>query len=165
MKKHISLISLLLLCATLTGCTKTYSGIDALTEKAREELPVADADTTALQYAGMNVAGNEALVWFISGDEFQAHTYLPMEVTLKGADRYTFVQTYKPLDEPKDIAVLSWKRGLSFVINNTACTSVKLTTANGTQEENIEDNAYPYVFYCPEIPSEYVFLDADRNEL
>lgn len=165
MKKSPSLVLVLLLCTVLTGCTKTYSGIDTLTEKAREELPIADADTVVLQYAGMSVVDDAALVWFISGDEFQAHTYLPMEVALKGKDRYAFVQTYKPVDGPKDIAVLSWKRGLSFVINNTACASVRLTTASGTQEEIIEDNAYPYVFYCPELPSEYVFLDADGNEL
>ena len=165
MKKQISLISLLLLCTALTGCTKTYSGIDALTKKAREELPIADADTAALQYAGMSAVDDEALAWFISGDEFQTHTYLPMEITLKGADNYVFVQTYKPMAGPKDIAVLSWKRGLSLVINNPACTSVRLTTANGTREEMIEANAYPYVFYCPELPSEYVFLDADGNEL
>ena len=114
----------------------------------------------------MNVAGNEALVWFISGDEFQAHTYLPMEVTPERSRSLYLRPDLQTVGRAEGYRrTPSWKRGLSFVINNTACTSVKLTTANGTQEENIEDNAYPYVFYCPEIPSEYVFLDADRNEL
>ena len=149
----------------LTSCTKTYSGIDALTEKARGrasrrrrgyDRPAIRRD----ERGGQRGAGLVYLRGRVSGAYVPSHGGDP-----ERRDRYTFVQTYKPLDGPSDIAVLSWKRGLSFVINNTACTSVKLTTANGTQEENIEDNAYPYVFYCPEIPSEYVFLDADRNEL
>lgn len=72
-----------LFCVSLTGCTKIYNGTDELTEKARKEMPVSDFKTTDIQYAGMSVADNKALAWFISGNEYQAHYYLPMEVEVK----------------------------------------------------------------------------------
>lgn len=156
------LCPMLLLC----GCTKQYHGINELTAKARKELPISDAATTDLQYAGMCTADDKALVWFISGNEYQAHYYLPMEVKITGTDQYSFVQTYKPiLDEAQDIAVLNWNRGYAFVINNPDCASVKITDENGTHEETIDPESYPYVFYEPTLSSEYRFLDSSGNEL
>ena len=35
----------------------------------------------------------------------------------------------------------------------------------GTHEEIIEKDAYPYVFYRSSVPSEYIFIDAEGNEL
>ena len=59
------LILTVLFCVSLTGCTKIYNGTDELTEKARKEMPVSDFETTDIQYAGMSVADNKALAWFI----------------------------------------------------------------------------------------------------
>lgn len=69
-------------------------------EKARQEIPISDADTIEMQYAGMCGEDNKAIAWYISGDEYQAHYYLPMEIEIKdnGAN-YTFVQTYKPMTD------------------------------------------------------------------
>ena len=65
-------------------------------------MPVSDFETTDIQYAGMSVADNKALAWFISGNEYQAHYYLPMEVEVKGDDKYSFVRTYKPMNGETD---------------------------------------------------------------
>ena len=158
------LILTVLFCVSLTGCTKIYNGTDELTEKARKEIPVSDFETTDIQYAGMSVADNKALAWFISGNEYQAHYYLPMEVEVKGDDKYSFVRTYKPMNgETDNIAILNWNGGYSFVVNNSDCASVKITGENGIYEEKVKE--VPYVFYYPSIPSQYVFLDSDENEL
>ena len=158
------LILTVLFCVSLTGCTKIYNGTDELTEKARKEMPVSDFETTDIQYAGMSVADNKALAWFISGNEYQAHYYLPMEVEVKGDDKYSFVRTYKPINgETDNIAILNWNGGYSFVVNNSDCASVKITGENGIYEEKVKE--VPYVFYYPSIPSQYVFLDSDGNEL
>lgn len=155
-----------MLCFGLVGCTKIYKGIDELIEKAREEIPISDADTVDMQYAGMSVFEDEALVWFISGNEYQSHEYLPMEVEIKGEDEYIFLRIYRPLvGRGDDIALLNWNDGYAFCINNSKCASVMITDETGTHEEIIKNNSYPYVFYNSSIPTEYVFLDKDGNEL
>lgn len=165
MKRIICIVLACILCFSLEGCAKTYKGTDGLIEKAREEIPVSDADTADMQYGGMCAINDTALVWFISGNEYQAHYYLPMEVGIKGDAEYTYVRTYKPMSPLVDIAVLNWNRGYSFIVNNPNCVSVKITDEAGTHEEMIEKDAYPYVFYCSSVPSEYVFIDAEGNEL
>ncbi len=171
MKRIISILLLCVLCCSLTGCSKTYHGIDELMEKAREELPIADADTVEMQYVGMSCTGEEAIAWFISGNEYQAHYYLPMEIKIKGdGANYTFVRTYKPIDCGRDIAALQWNSSYSFLINNPDCAALKITDDQGTREIAIEKDTYPYVFgySIDQLLSsnfEYVFLDKDGNEI
>ena len=94
MIEKTSIILIFLLCFGLVGCSKTYHGIDELIEKAREEFPISNADTVDIQYAGMCGEDNKALAWFISGDEYQVHHYLPMEIEIKGnGANYTFIHT------------------------------------------------------------------------
>ena len=117
-----------------------------------------------IYFSFRNVADNKALAWFISGNEYQAHYYLPMEVEVQGDDKYSFVRTYKPMNgETDNIAILNWNGGYSFVVNNSDCASVKITGKNGIYEEKVKE--VPYVFYYPSIPSQYVFLDSAGNEL
>lgn len=49
MKKIISGILACILAFSLVGCQKTLKGIDALIEKAREEIPIADAENIEIQ--------------------------------------------------------------------------------------------------------------------
>lgn len=166
MKRVITIALVCLLCFSLVGCAKTYKGTDELIEKARKEIPISDADTIDMQYAGMSIVDDKALAWFISGNEYQSHYYLPMEVEVKGEAEYAFVRSYRAMEgRGEDIAILNWNEGYAFVINNPKCASVKITGDKGIHEENVDKGAYPYVFYYPSIPSEYVFLDAEGNEL
>lgn len=166
MKKIISIIVITLLCLNLAGCAKTYHGTDELMEKARQEIPISDADTIEMQYAGMCGEDNKAIAWYISGDEYQAHYYLPMEIEIKdnGAN-YTFVQTYKPMtDRCADVAVVNWHQGYAFLINNPKVATVHITLQNGEiTEEDIQ--GIPYAFYVASVPSKYVFLDAEGNDI
>ena len=120
MKRIVGVILLCMLCMSVTGCAKTYHGTDELIEKARKEIPIAEADNTEIQYAGMCGKDNKAIAWFISGNEYQAHYYLPMEIEIKGnGANYTFVRTYKPMDDrARDVAILNWNSGYAFLINN-----------------------------------------------
>lgn len=165
MKRAIRILFLLLLCCFLAGCTKTYYGTEELIEKARDELPIADADTIELSYAGQCIKEDMALLWFISGDAYQAHYYLPLSFHIVGNDAYTFHHTYKPMDRAMDIAVLHWNGGCSFLINNPECATVRITDNAGTHEIPIEKGTCPYVFYRDLTPSEYVFLDRNGNEI
>ena len=166
MKKIISVVVITLLCFNLAGCAKTYHGTDELMEKARQEIPISDAATIEMQYAGMCGEDNKVIAWYISGDDYQAHYYLPMEIEIKGnGANYTFVRTYKPMtDRCADVAVVNWNQGYAFLINNPKVTTVQITLQNGEIiEEDIRE--IPYVFYVSSVPSEYVFLDAGGNEI
>lgn len=165
MKKAIIALLFIVLLASLTGCQKTLRGTDALIERAREELSSADADTIELQYAGLCSRDDDALIWFISGNEYQAHTYLPMECAIVGENEYTYTHTYSPMERGMDIAVVEWKGGYCFLVNNEKCCTIRITDNTGTRDENIEKDAYPYIFYNNLIPSEYLFLDAEGNEV
>lgn len=166
MKRKPIWIAYILLLLLMAGCAKTYHGTDALLEKAREELPIADAENIELQYAGLCGRDEDALIWFISGNEYQHHTYLPMECVVVGKDAYTFTRTCKPLERGEDIAVLQWKGGYSFLVNNPACKSIQITDESGKVTEIvIEKGVYPYLYYHSVIPKEYLFLDAEGKEL
>lgn len=168
-RKFFILFLCLVLTLSLVGCQKTIKGTDELIEKAREELPISDADSIEVQYAGMCAEGDKALIWFISGNEYQKHYYLPMECEIVGEDEYTFTHTYKPMDRADDIAVLEWQGGYCFLVNNPICHTIKITGNVGgvgnTTDVTIEKDAYPYLYYYELLPTEYIFLDADGNEL
>ena len=69
-------------------------------------------------------------------------------------------------DNVKDVAILNWNRGYSFLINNPEVAKVKIALDNGeTIEEIIGKDTIPYVFYVDTIPTEYVFLDTEGNEI
>ncbi len=165
MKKLITIVLLLTFVLSFAGCSSTIKGTEELIEKAREELPVSNADTIALKYAGLCGRDDKALIWFVSGNAYQAHYYLPIEFRVAGKDEYTFVQSYKPVERGMDIAVLEWKGGYSFIINNPNCVAVRITDDSGTHETAIEKSAYPYVFYHALLPTEYVFIGKDGNEM
>ena len=164
--RSLSVVLIALLCFSLAGCARAYHGTEELTEKARREIPLSDADTIEMQYAGMCGGDNRAIVWYISGNEYQEHCYLPMEIKIKGnGANYAFVQTYKPMTgRCDDVAVVNWRQGYAFLINNPKVAAVHVTFQNGgvTEEEVPE---IPYTFYIPSVPSEYTFLDTEGNEV
>ena len=168
MKKIINIVLISLICLSLSGCARTYHGTDELMAKARKEIPISDADTVDMQYAGMCRKDDKAIAWFISGNEYQAHYYLPMEIEIKenGAD-YSFVRVYKPMDDrAEDVAILNWNRGYAFLINNPQVAKVQITLDNGEMiEETIKEGTIPHTFYVSAILSEYVFLDSEGNEI
>ena len=169
MKKIIALTLCLMMVLSLSACGKTLKGTDELIEKARKEIPISNADIIDMQYAGMCGEDHKAIAWFISGNEYQKHYYLPMEVEVKEkTDEYIFVRTYKPIDDRVgDIAYIHWNDGYAILINNPNCKSVRFTSENEVYEEIIQKDTYPYVFYYPSSHADmkYEFLDAEGNEL
>lgn len=158
-------LNIILAMGILTGCSRSLQGTDELIEKAREEIPIAEADTMEIQYAGLCGKEDLALIWFISGNEYQAHYYLPMECEVVGPDEYKYVRTYKPMDRGADIAVLQWENGYCFLINNPECKTIRVTTQEVTEDIVIEKDAYPYLYYHDFVPEEYLFLDEEGNEI
>ena len=74
-----------------------------------------------------------------------------MEVEVKeDAAEYTFIRTYKPIDDRiGDIAYIQWGDGYAFIVNNTNCKSVRFTSGNEVYEEVIpDDNVFGSTVYC-----------------
>ena len=145
----------------LSACGKMKT-TDDLIKKAKKEIPVSDADSIDISLAGKCRNGSYSLLWFISGNEHQSHYYLPMEC-LETNEGCEFKQTFKLIDCGKDIAALCWRNGYAFLVNNTDCKTLKITDANGIH--NIGINEYPFIWYNENIPSEYLFLDENNNDI
>lgn len=165
MKKAFALLLVICLLFSLSGCQKVMKGTDDLIEKAREIIPVADAENIEITYAGLIGDDEDALICFVSGNEYQAHYYLPMECKIVGKDAYTFVHEHKPIDRGTDIVALLWNNGYAFLVNNPKCTTIRITDILGTRDISIKEGAYPFVYYNELLPSDYYFLDAEGNEV
>lgn len=164
MKKIFMLPCIFICIFFAAGCCNKLTGEDDLIKKAREEIPVADADTIDLIIAGSNAIENDYLFWFISGNEYQSHTYTPIEFAASGTDQYKYVKTYKPMERGQDISVLMWKEGHSFVINNTNCCSIIIKDPFG-ETNTITVDEVPFVYYHNGDISEYNFIDKDGNTI
>lgn len=97
MKKAILPGLICLLAFLLVGRQETLKDTDELIEKAREEIPLAHAEEMEIRYAWVSSKEDSALIWFISGNEYQAHYYLPMECTLRDENEYKFERVHKPI--------------------------------------------------------------------
>lgn len=159
----ISIMLMLLLCS----CTKTYNGHDGLVEKAREEISLADIENVEIMIAGSIDIDNRSLVWFVTGNEYQAHSYFPMEfeVSEKDPSQFKFVKAYKAYERGLDVWVYPWE-GYTFLINNPKCEKLLLDFGDGTSEEIVIDSSMlPQIYYTEKEPKEYTFVDADGKEI
>lgn len=161
------MLFVLLMMGMPSGCGHAVIGHDGLIERARKEISVSSAETIEMKIAGSVDIDNSSLVWFVTGNEYQAHAYFPMEfdVDKNKKDKFRFVRAYQAMDRGENIAVVEWKNGYSFLVNNDRCTSVTIGDRAGKKEEIKVDGVLPWLYFCETIPAEYVFLDADGNEL
>ncbi len=171
MKKN-KLIILAVCCIvafSLVGCNRKLKSTDDLIAKAREEITVADADTIEVQLAAKYIKDDKALMWFITGNEYQMHRYFPMVFDVVGEEEYVFVQRHNALDRGQDIVVYNWGDGYSFLVNNPKCKKIQITGNIGglgaVTEVEIGDGEYPFHYYYELLPQEYIFLDAEGNEI
>ncbi len=159
MKKAMLSLATVLLTLSLTACQKTYETPEALVEQARAGF--SDRETE-IKYAGRCDRDTSALLWFISGGETEGYQYIPLECTVRDGG-LVFERSFKAMERGVDIAVMQWRDGYSFLINNESCHVLKITDGLGTHELAVDE--YPYIWYNETLPLEYVFLDENGNEL
>lgn len=167
MKKPLFVLLSLSLLFSLAGCRDTLTAPEGLIEKAREVIPVADADSIDMQIVGsIEKEGGNALIWFMSGSAQQAHYYLPMECTLESSDTYEYVRAGKPYERGDGLVAYPWQGGYAFLVNRESCKSILITSETETHTIEIgEADSYPFLCYEETVPSAYAFLDASGNEL
>lgn len=166
MKKLCIIVLVIMMLLSLVGCKSTLTSPDGLIEKAREEIPISEATTIDMQIVGSIEKDENALIWFMSGNENQAHYYLPMECILKDSDKYEYVRVGKPIERGTNIVFYEWQGGYAFLVNNKNCKSIQITDRTGMHTEEIEEtDFYPFIFYNEVIPLEYKFLNEAGDEL
>jgi hypothetical protein len=159
MKRTLALMCVFFLIFSLSSCKGNITGEQELVMRARKELKISNADTAHLVIAGHHEIKDECLFWFVSGNEHQAHTYLPIEFKLLGKNQYAFVKTHKPVERGMDICALMWNGGYSFIVNNQKCRQIRIDT------QNIPVGNIPFVYYHNGPLSSYDFLDELGNVL
>lgn len=169
MKKGIVFLILCLVCVCIAvPVVAVFNGViegeEELIEKAREEIPIAESDTIALQIAGKAVEGDAELIWFKSGNEYQYNRYTPIEFTALGDDKYRFVKTYKPIERGENIWVQYWYDNFVVLVDNPDCERMEIQYADGT-EEVIPVEEVPFVYSTRYFSGEYIFLDGEGNPL
>lgn len=166
MKRFAAFLLLCILLLTLTGCAKTYDSTDDLMEKVRAESGLADADATEFTYAGTVGKNDRVLIWYISGNEYQMHSYFPVECIVKGEASYEFVHIYNPIKLAEDVYFRSsWQSGMVVCVNNPDCRTIVFENELGTTEVPIDPRALPYVFYQPFLSGTVTARDAEGNDL
>ncbi len=153
----------------LAGCREKLTSEDDLIAKAREEITVAEADTIEVRLVAKQEKEDRALMWFITGNEYQAHRYFPMVFEIVGEEEYVFEGRHNSLERGQDIYVYNWGDGYSFLVNNPKCKMIQITGNVGglgaVTEVEIGEGDYPFHYYYELMPQEYIFLDAEGNEL
>lgn len=154
---------------SLAGCSKKLKSTEDLIAKARKEITVANADTIEVELAAKCTKNEEALMWFITGNEYQMHRYFPMVFEIVGEDEYVFEGRHNALERGQDIYVYNWGDGYSFLVNNPNCKKIQITGNVGglgaVTEVEIGEGEYPFHYYYELLPQDYIFLDAEGNEL
>lgn len=128
---------------------------------------MADIENMEITIAGSVDVDGRSLVWFVTGNEYQAHSYFPMEfkVSEKDPSRFQFVKAYKAYERGQDIRAYPWN-GYVFLINNPDCKKVFLDYGDGRVEEiEVRGKFLPEIYFVTKVPKEYKFLNEAGNEL
>ena len=167
MKKRILIcVSVLLAAICIIGVFAVQSskivGEEGLIAKARKEIKnLADVETIEMTVAGKSTRDNNRhLFWIITGNEYQSHSYYPIEVMELENGEYEFVHLYNGGHQRgQDIFFEFFGMGYSFIINNPKCKSIVIG------ETVVPVTEIPFVYYYPFTPNEYYFLDEDGKEI
>ena len=166
MEKHILIFVSLFLVICLIGVFVVDSskiiGEAGLIATARKEIKnLAEVDTIEMQIVGKSTGdGNRHLFWIMTGNEYQAHSYYPIEVTEIENEVYKFVHLYNGGHQRgRDIFFEFFGSGYSFMVNNPECKGIVIG------ETVIPVTDIPFVYYYPQNPNEYHFIDADGNRI
>lgn len=137
-------------------------GEDGLITKARKEIKdLSEVETIEMNIAGKSTTDNNRhLFWIVTGNEYQAHSYYPLEVIELENGVYKFVHLHNgAAQRGQDIFFEIFGNGYSFIVNNPKCKSIVI------DETIVPVTKIPFVYYHRFIPNEYCFLDEDGNEL
>lgn len=163
MRKLLYLLLVLCLTASLVGCSERKANTEEemlgiITEELDLDVSVQKIDTIDLEEV--------VLVCYMTGNEYQAHTYGYAEFE-KQKGNYKFLRTYSMMERGMDLRSAIHNDSYLFVINNENCKNLRIRFKNG-EEELITVDKIPFVYYLEKALNfnfEYNFLDKNGEEI
>ena len=166
MKKIFAVLTIILLLFILCSCHRTMYTTEDLVKQVQKEFSLSDSATNNLSLAGTCTNEPFVFLWFISGNGYPSNANYLMECSIGDNGGYVFERTYNnQITRSEDIFVQPWQSGYIFCVNNPRCTTIRITDVTGTRDISIDEGAHPFILFNKYLPSEYLFLDADGNEL
>lgn len=163
MKKLLYLIFVLFLIVSLVGYSeKTAANEEEMLGIITKEL---DLDVSVQRIDTIDL-DEVVLVSYMTGNEYQAHTYGYAEFE-KHKDNYKFIRTYSMMERGMDLSSAMYNDSYLFVINNDNCRSLWIGFESG-QEESITIDKIPFVYFLDDTLNsnfEYQFLDKNGEEI
>lgn len=148
--------------AALVVQSSKIVGEEGLIKKARKEIKnLAEVESIEMTIAGKStIKGDRHMFWIITGNEYQAHRYYPIEVIEVKDGEYKLVHMHNGgTQRGQDIFFEYFGSGYSFIVNNPKCTGIVIG------ETTIPVTEIPFVYYHPYAPNEYYFIDDAGNQL
>ena len=164
--KKLSLCLVLLGVLLFAGCTQKLSGEAAVIDAAREDIPISDIENMDVEIVGRMEQDGKALFWLKTGNEYQAHSYFPVEVEILEEDVYKFSKVHRSAMERGEGAyAFLWHSGeYVFLVDNEDCAYILLRDDKGN-EEKIEVTEIPFLYHHNGTPAEYGFYDRNDEEV
>ena len=107
------------------------------------------------------------LVCYMTGNEYQAHSYWYAEFAKQG-NNYRFQRTYPMMNRGVDLCSANYMGSYLFISNNEKNTSLSIHTEGG-DDILIQIDTIPFVYFWEDATAygsfEYSFLDENDEEL
>lgn len=163
MRKPRYFLLVLCIALSLVGCgERRIETEEEMIAVISRELDV----NVTVQKTGKIALEDVVLVTYITGNEYQAHTYGYAEFE-KQKNNYKFLRTYSMMERGMDLRSAIYHDSYLFVINNEHCMSLRISRENGEEEVIAVDNI-PFVYYFEDALNsnfEYQFLNKDGEEI
>ena len=155
------------------GCRRTMKSDADFIRKAREIMPIPNAEKTAMRYAGFvsdSSDGRISLHWVVSGEEEEDRAFLPMECErILPAWKYEYIRSCEASECMEDVAMLEWGGWTVFCIGSTDMRGMRWTDAGGAEHkvsfEQIPYSTYPFLRSFEAGCASFTFLDGEGNVL
>lgn len=159
--EDILTIALMAVCAAAGIVLYDFSKIDIQEQDMtaiRERIPLENPDTIDIFCGGSCVVGDEAIVWYVAGEE--GDYYIPLECSVINYSEYQLVSYLEAASTNiDDIVYVPWKDGFAVMINNDSCTGYEAADLNGELfTVELDKGSVPHVMYVHDISSCSFFM-------
>lgn len=167
-KKTIFIIALIILLAVAVLVVfKVNAGKtqDEIIDVLRQELQLANDDSTTISCVGEYEIGESALLWFYFDNQSLTY-YRAVECRVVADGRYQVKNIHKPMTYAQDIVHVVWRADDVFLVNNPTCQSIIYRDKSGDviSETKLSSSDIPYVFlHKPISELSCDFLDTAGN--
>ena len=166
-KKFIFIVFSFAIIFSFSGCTKTLYSEEEIIASARGVIPLSDIKNIDMRIAGKTIVEDKALMWFVTGNEYQNNRYFPIEYNVVGKDKYKMYHLYKnSMGMAEGIAFVQWNIDYhNIIIENPECKILRVKNLDGIKDYEVTEDNNVFNIKITDGTTEYLFIDKDGNEL